>query len=125
MQTRTTFNGVRNNAKKYPYSVLRGSDLTHIPKVQWPVFIMKKKIPHALQSLPAGSVPTKTGTTLLLNEGYSQPMASNLVPTQGCQNVMDRGLSVPACGLRDSGELRLPPKGAVLSLTLLLVRCLR
>ena len=39
--------------------------------------------------------------------------------------VTDRGLSAPACGLWDLGELRLPPKGAVLSLTLLLVRCLR
>ena len=35
------------------------------------------------------------------------------------------GLSALARGLRDSGELRLPPKGAVLSLALLLVRCLR
>ena len=39
--------------------------------------------------------------------------------------VTDRGPSAPARGLRDSGELRLLPKGAVLSLTLLLVRCLR
>ena len=85
---------------------------------------MKKKIPHALQSLPAGSVPTKKGTTLLSNEGYSQPMASNLVPTQGCQNVMDCGPSAPAHGLWDLGELCLPLKGAVLSLALLLVRCL-
>ena len=35
------------------------------------------------------------------------------------------GLSALARGLRDSGELRLPPKGAVLSLALLLVRCLQ
>ena len=35
------------------------------------------------------------------------------------------GLSALARGLRDSGELRLPPKGAVLSLALLLVWCLR
>ena len=34
------------------------------------------------------------------------------------------GLSVPAHRLRDLGELCLPPKGAVLSLTLLLVQCL-
>ena len=39
--------------------------------------------------------------------------------------VTDRGLSVPARGLWDLGELRLPPKGAVLSLTLLLVQCLQ
>ena len=39
--------------------------------------------------------------------------------------VTDRGPSAPAHGLRDSGELRLPPKGAVLSPTLLLVWCLR
>ena len=51
-------------------------------------------------------------------------MASNLEPTQGHQNVMDRGPSVPAHGLRDLGELRLPPKGTVLSLALLLVWCL-
>ena len=31
-----------------PYSVLRGSDLTHIPKVQWPMFNMKNKLPHVL-----------------------------------------------------------------------------
>ena len=72
-----------------------------------------------------GSIPTKKGTTLLSNEGYSQPMASNLEPTQGHQNVTGRGPSVPAHGLRDSGELRLLLKGAVLSLTLLLVQCLR
>ena len=47
-RTRTTFNGVKSNSKRYPYSVLRDSDLTHIPKVQWPVFIMKKKILHTL-----------------------------------------------------------------------------
>ena len=35
-----------------------------------------------------------------------------------------RRSSAPACRLRDLGELRLPPKGAVLSLTLLLVQCL-
>ena len=119
------FNGVKSNAKRYPYSVLRGSDLTHILKAQWPVFIMKKKIPHVLQSLPVGSIPTKKGTTLLSNEGYSQPMASNSGPTQGCQNVMDCGPSAPARGLWDLGELRLLLKGAVLSPALLLVQCLR
>ena len=66
----------------------------------------------------------RKGTTLLSNEGYSQPMASNSQPTQGHQNVMDRGPSAPAHELRDSGELCLPPKGMVLSLTLLLVQCL-
>ena len=39
--------------------------------------------------------------------------------------VTDRGPSAPARGLWDLGELRLLPKGAVLSLTLLLVWCLR
>ena len=39
--------------------------------------------------------------------------------------VMDHGPSAPAHGLRDSGELCLPLKGAVLSLALLLVWCLR
>ena len=37
---------------------------------------MKSKLPHALWSLPAGSIPMRKGTTLLSNEGYSLPMAS-------------------------------------------------
>ena len=85
---------------------------------------MKNKLPHTLKSLPAGSVPTRKGTTLLSNEGYSQPMASNSEPTQGHQNVTCHGLSVAAHGLWDLGELHLPLKGVVLSPTLLLVQCL-
>ena len=105
--------------------MLRGLDLTHIPEVQWPVFIMKNKLPHMLKSLPVGSVPMRKGTTLLLNKGYSQPMASNSEPTQVHQNVTCHGLSVAAHGLWDLGELRLLLKGIVLSPTLLLVQCLR
>ena len=86
---------------------------------------MKNKLPHMLKSLPVGSVPMRKGTTLLLNEGYSQLMASNSEPTQLHQNVMCHGLSAPACGLWDSGELCLLLKGIVLSLALLLVWCLQ
>ena len=61
---------------KYPYSLLRGLDLTHIPEVQWPTFVMKNKLTHTLRSLPVGSIPMRKGTTLLSNEGYSLPVAS-------------------------------------------------
>ena len=37
---------------------------------------MKNKLTHALRSLPVGSVPTRKGTTLLSNKGYSLPAAS-------------------------------------------------
>ena len=47
----------------------------------------------------------RKGTTLLSNEGYSLPAASNLGPTQGHQNVTGHGPSVSACGLWDLGEL--------------------
>ena len=56
--------------------MLRGSDLTHIPEVQWPTLITKNKLTLTLKSLPVGSVPTRKGTTLLSNEGYSLPVAS-------------------------------------------------
>ena len=56
------------------------------------------------------------GLYFLVNQSYE---VAYLWKCNGC------GLSVLAHGLRDSGELRLPPKGAVLSLALLLVRCLQ
>ena len=66
---------------------------------------MKKKLTHTLRSLPAGSILTRKGSTLLSNEGYFHLWLPNLGLTQGCQNVTDCRLSVSAHALWDSGEL--------------------
>ena len=85
--------------------MLRGSDLTHILGVQRPMLIMKNKLTHTLRPIPAGSIPTRKGTTLLSNEGYFHLWLPNSGPTQGCQNVTGCGPSASAYTSRDSGEL--------------------
>ena len=100
------FISVECNVIKFLYSLLRGSDLTHIPEAQWPTLIMKNKLTHALRSLPVGSIPMRKGTTLLSNEGYFHLQLPNSGPTQGCQNVTSCKPSASACTLWDLGELR-------------------
>ena len=85
--------------------MLRGSDLTHILKVQRPTLIMKSKLTHALRSLPAGSIPMRKGTTLHSNEGYFHLWLPNLGPTQVCQNVTGCGQSASTHTSQDLGEL--------------------
>ena len=66
---------------------------------------MKKKLTHALRSLPVGSIPMRKGSTLLSNEGYLHLWLPNSEPTQGHQNVTGCGPSASAHTLWDSGEL--------------------
>ena len=101
------FISVGCNVIKFPYSLLRGSDLTHIPEVQWPMLIMKNKLTHMLRSLPAGSIPMRKGTTLLSNKGYFHPCGFQIWGPPRCMPKGNRlwAVCISLHSLRDWGEL--------------------
>ena len=110
---------------KTPYSVLKDSDLTHVPKAQRPVLIMKHKLTRALRSQPVGSVPVRKGPHCFQTKGAfiygfqfgAHPGMPKCNRTQDC-------LHQPAPhGIWVNPDLQ--PRGIILSSALLLVWCLQ
>ena len=98
------FKSVESSVDKISVLIVEGfGPDSHLPEVQWPVFIMKNKLLHAFWSLPAGSIPMGKGTTLLSNKGYSLPVASKFSAHPGtpkCNRSRAICISLWAMGFR-------------------------
>ena len=123
--TRTMFKRVESsviNIRTHCWGVW---DLTHIPEVQWPAFVMKSKLTHALRFylwVPSwwGKEPHcfQMKVTLYL-------WLPNSGPTQGCQNVTGSwAICISPWAMGFGWTPLFNQKGTVLSPVLLLVQCL-